>query len=340
MSTLTVEARMKSVCCIIGAGYSFVAGLPLARDLLTSDLAVVSKSAAQRFQWVWGDYARWQQGNPSRGPEEYLADLYRDPASWEPTHPCFSWAVELVAVALATPRGRDVNSVSPRYGPCITWPSRCAIHTAFWATVRTAFDDVAAVTTNYGLLIERSLRHRPMMRGFGPGFYYGGLIRPQVLKGTALPFTVTNPQRFVKLTGTIPVYKLHGSLNWARIGSSLELYQDMRPAFRHGGDAAIVPPASDKQTPSWLRPVWEEAEKKLSDSDCWIVCGYSLPSYDVGIERTLKRAAKFKTGIGRIFILDPFSEHLRDKYQQVAPSAEIHCLSGLPKGIGDLRVHL
>jgi len=316
-----------------------VAGLPLARDLLTYDVVVVSKQAERRFQAVWRDYYKWRTENLSRNPEEYLADLYENQRSWPP----FSWAVELVAAVLATPRGYDAGSINPRYGIRITRPSQCGVYTAFWETISDTFDEIAVVTTNYDLLVERGLRHKPMKRVFGPGCYYGGLDRPQILKGTALPFTVKNPQRFVELTGKVPVYKLHGSLNWSRSSDGLELYQDvgmqlyqdMRPAFRHGGDAAIVPPIPEKKTPDWLKPVWEEAELRLSRTNCWVVCGYSLPDYDIAVQEMLKRASGSK--LEKMFILDPYSEDLRDRYTQVALGVEIYCLAGLPDGIRGLR---
>lgn len=146
-----------------------------------------------------------------------------------------------------------------------------------------------------------------------------------------MPATVRNSQRFVELTGSMPVYKLHGSLSWARSVSGLELYQDMRPAFRRGGDAAIVPPIPEKEVPEWLRPIWKEAELKLSQADCWIVCGYSLPEYDTAVHEMLRRASEPK--MQEVFLLDPDSEDLRDRYRQIAPDAEVHCLPGLPEGL-------
>jgi hypothetical protein len=86
------------------------------------------------------------------------------------------------------------------------------------------------------------------------------------------------------------LYKLHGSLNWTRVGDAVELYQDMRPAFQHGGDAAIVPPISEKETPGWLTNVWQAAERNLAAAHSWIVCGYSLPQFDVAIQAMLQRA--------------------------------------------------
>jgi hypothetical protein len=182
----------------------------------------------------------------------YLLDLYNN-ILVRPSPP-FSWAVELVAASLATPRGTDARSTNPRHGVRILNPSHCTERTAFWRTVLNLFGSTAAITTNYDLLIERSLRHRPMKRGFGTGCYYGGLLRPQILKGSALPFTVHEPRRcWVELSESTPVYKLHGSLNWACGKVQLELYQDLRPAFRKGGDAAIVPPFPEKKVPSWFQ---------------------------------------------------------------------------------------
>lgn len=329
--------EMSSACCIIGAGYSFVGGLPLTKDLFNSGVAVVSKQATLRYQTIWQDYDQWRGKNPSRNPEEYLADLYEGRGSESGflfSDSLFPLAVELVAAVLATPRGYDVRPVNPRYGVRITLPSWCYEHEVFWRCVTEVFQDVMVVTTNYDLLIERSLRHKPMKRKFGTGCYYGGLKRPQVLRGTAMPFSVTKPQELVELRGSIPIYKLHGSLNWALSSGGLELYQDMRPAFRHGGDAAIVPPIPEKAVPEWLVPIWEEAERKLSQTDCWIVCGYSLPDYDTAIRGMLKRASE--PNPRKVFILDPNSAALHSVYKQNMQRVEIYCLEGLPEGVQQL----
>lgn len=324
---------MIAATCIIGAGYSFVAGLPLAKDLLSCSVAVVSGRSERTFRLVWSDFEEWKSDNPDGYPEQYLADLYDRRGDCSLPH--FSQAVELVAAVLATPR-EAIGSINPRYAVRITRPSKCSDHVAFWSTITNAFECVAAVTTNYDLLIERALRHRPMRRGYGPGCYYGGIARPQILKGTALPFSVRKPLRHIELTGEIPVHKLHGSLNWSRDGSGLKLYQDMRPAFRNRGDAAIVPPIPEKEVPGWLRPVWKEAEQKLAESECWIVCGYSMPGYDFAMRDMLRRAAA-GSGVETVLLLDPFSRSLLSRYQQIAPDARIHCLDGLPHGVAQLR---
>lgn len=216
---------MRSICCILGAGYSHVAGAPLTRELFaTRDVAVSSEAGARRFQTVWNDYEAWLSENPSRNPEEYLADLlkYGQSACWtvneryvlgrtdleataaieargstfsfpdfpvpECVIPPFEWAVELLGAALATPLPSDTTATNFRYGARVMFPFHCGSHSAFWREVTGKASHVAAITANYDILIERGLRHRRMTRVFGPGCYYGGIPKPQLLRGTQLPW--------------------------------------------------------------------------------------------------------------------------------------------------------
>jgi len=83
--------------------------------------------------------------------------------------PPFEWAVELLAAVLATPLPSDTTVTNFRYGTRVIFPFRCDSHLAFWREVLGKAGHVAAITTNYDILIERGLRHRRMTRLFGPG---------------------------------------------------------------------------------------------------------------------------------------------------------------------------
>ena len=334
---------MQSVCCILGAGYSHVAGAPLTRDLFaTRDVAVSSEAAACRFQTVWNNYGTWLSENPSRNPEEYLADLLKhgQSAAWtvnEGIVPPFEWAVELLGAVLSTPLPSDTTTTNFRYGARVMFPFHCGPHSAFWREVTGKAGHVTAITTNYDILIERGLRHRPMKRVFGPGCYYGGIPKPQLLRGTQLPWAYQGSH--IELDGAIPVYKLHGSLNWSRTGDGLELFQDLRPAFRGGGDAAIIPPVPEKEIPAWLRPVWSSAEEELARAAVWIVCGYSLPSYDLAIVQLLRRAVR-AGNLKCILVLDPHALDVCRRYSAIVQNVQVMALEGLPEGINKLHEFL
>lgn len=361
---------MESICCILGAGFSHAAGAPLTRELFaTRNVAVSSEAAARRFQTVWGDYEAWLSENPSCNPEEYLADLlkHRQSASWAlnkgyvldhnplgtteatqaqcatfsfpdlpvPTRavPPFEWAVELLGAALATPLSSDTTTKNFRYGARVTFPFHCTSHSAFWREITGKASHVAALTTNYDILIERGLRHKRMRRVFGPGFYYGGIPKPQLLRGTFLPWADYGSH--LELGGTIPVYKLHGSLNWSHGRNGLELFQDLRPAFRGGGDAAIIPPVPEKEIPVWLRPVWACAEEELGKASVWIICGYSLPAYDTAVVDLLHRAAT-AGNLRRILVLDPHATDICCRYSAIVQNLQVVPLDGLPDGVEEL----
>lgn len=176
--------------------------------------------------------------------------------------------------------------------------------------------------------------YRPPSRGF----FYGGFPRPQILKGASQPFSAWSPEKLVELSGMIPIFKLHGSLNWSIENGTLVMYQDVRPAHRRGGDAAIVPPVPEKSVPDWLTNVWREAEEYLRRAGTWVVCGYSLPNYDLRVRDLLRKGAS--QNCSRIFILDPQSDVLRHTWGEIAPQASITPLPELPQGITSLATEL
>jgi hypothetical protein len=324
---------MPETVAILGAGFSYVVGLPLAKDLLNAPSFVFSRASGQRFAAVDQAWVKWQSEHPGAGPEQFLGDIYaRRRTSLMP----WEWAVELVGTVLASPRGDDIPSVhNPRYAGRITTPVRNKHHVAFWDLLHAGASLSAVVTFNYDLLAERGLRHRPMRRSVRHGFYYGGFARPQLLRGLAQPFSVQNPQRIVELSGTLPLYKLHGSLSWSEEDGELVMYQDMRPAFRRGGEALIVPPVEGKSAPGWLKPVWTEAEATLSRAHTWVVCGYSLPPYDLAARALFARCSA-KGALERVLVLDPFHSRVLADWRMVSGGAELVGLDGLPNGTRQL----
>jgi hypothetical protein len=320
---------------ILGAGFSYVAGLPLAKDLFDADILAPSKAARKRFEAVLQSWRAWRSIHPEHAPEQFLTEIFRCPKIGPVPWP---WAVEMVAAVLATPLPHDRGAYQARYAGRITRPVNVPEHDAFWDVALSRFAIVAVITTNYDILAERGLRHRPTQRPKRPGMHYGGLIRPQILKGTALPFSVSKPERQIELDGGIPLYKLHGSLNWGLEAGVVSLYQDNRPAFRHGGDAQIVPPVLEKEAPTWLIDVWNGARQALASCSTWIVCGYSLPIYDQAITQLFMDAAAAGT-VSTIFLLDPNAEVLLERWKTVAPDVEIQPLPGLPDGLSILAAY-
>jgi hypothetical protein len=264
----TEEPMRSSIVCLLGAGFSYVAGVPLARDLLKLNwLITMSERSRRRFLIVREHYENWQKDHPREYPEQYMGLVYTQNAG--PNAPKWDWIVEYVCAVIASvgtpPASLNRN---PRYSNRVNRPFHCAAHQQFWSALFSITRDVSVITTNYDILVERVLRHRTMRRPSSPGCFYGGLARPQILRGTAQPFSRWAPEDIIEMTGTIPVFKLHGSLNWTLNGRFIVAFQDMRPAFRHGGTAAIIPPVPEKPVPPWLHEVWRERNRACADLMC------------------------------------------------------------------------
>ena len=320
--------KKRSLVCFLGAGFSYAAGVPLARDLFESPYVLaLSDQRERRFRQVIDAYQARKHQSPMLHAEEFLGEIYE--RHLRQKTPMWSWAVEYICAVIAS-AGTPPPSMNrnPRYSNRINRPSIRPAHQAFWQTILDRFDSVAVVTTNYDILIEQGLRHRPMKRPPSPGCFYGGLPRPQLLKGAAQPFSAWSPDREIEMTGAIPVYKLHGSLSWSLSGEKITAYQDLRSAFRNRGDAAIIPPIPDKEIPVWLRPIWEGAHTALSESDVWVICGYSVPAYDVSVRNLLEDSSA--TGARRIIVLSPEADQICGRLADVTSNAEFFPLPGLP----------
>src|SRR3982074_2306921 len=102
---------------ILGAGFSRVAGLPLAKDLFAAEVLIPSQAAERRFAAVLGSWRAWEAEHPGSGPEEFLTEVYRSnkigPVPWP-------WATEFVAAMLATPLPHDRGAYQARYAGRVT----------------------------------------------------------------------------------------------------------------------------------------------------------------------------------------------------------------------------
>jgi hypothetical protein len=327
---------------ILGAGWSFAAGLPLAKDLISPPLYVSSKKAMYRSEQVLAAFARWSTENPDSHTELFLRECYRGAVSVP-----WLWVAEFIQAKLGNSHPADRRGqVDLRYGQRITTRTYCAEHIQFWLDLLTNFHLHAAITTNYDVLVERSLRTRAMKRPPLPGFHYAGLGRV-VAKGQAQPWRIQEPEREITPSGRVPLIKLHGSLNWSLArqldpqrpplpfddqhnNDQLEIFQDLRAAFRHGGTAAIVPPLPEKEAPRWAQKLWETAAHRLAEAPIWIVVGYSLPAYDIALRQLFSLAAT--TGRLRdIRLHDPYSAAISNEWASVTKVGSIVELPGLER---------
>lgn len=148
-------------------------------------------------------------------------------------------------------------------------------------------------------------------------------------------YQVRKPDREVPLSGVVPLFKLHGSLNWVLDSSdTVEVTVDLRPALRAGGKSAIVPPLPHKQAPPWAGRIWQAAERYV-DADVWVVVGYSLPAYDVALRELFGRASK---AVDAVIVHEPRQRWTLGARSRAGRSRTLHHLgSGTGSSAGEQR---
>lgn len=254
------------IAVIIGAGFGKLGGWPDTTAILD----------------------QWKAGKTDPKGDLFMADVEACNV------PDISWAmlVEVLQATLASPGMNKAWRISPRYGDSLMQPSKIAAHGTFFAGVLTAGDLAGVVSLNYDLSVEKVLGPAP--RPPLPGLHYcgpaaSGLYRPSVVVPR------DREREPLNLTGAVPVWKPHGSLNWHRSHlANITIYPDLRAVFRGSGEAAIIPPVrAETAIPRWQLGIWAGAADLLNTVDEWWVAGYSLPAADVRLEGSaLDRAQK------------------------------------------------
>lgn len=304
----------------LGAGFSSVAGVPLAAQLFRDEPEVDRITRRRLVRAVRSRWLAWRQ-RTNGAPEEYLAELEAEGGqAWRE-------AVWYASLAIALPMG-ELRRIGSQPHLTVTEQNldrrSAPIHEEFWTAIFTRTTAVTVVTTNYDVLAERGMRHQPRPRAGRPGFNYG--VGDQHLAGGGYP-SYAHIQRIVAC-GHVPLLKLHGSVSWAEKGGQLVRYHDCRPAIR--GDAVVVAPVRGKRPPALLEPVWQQARVAITKADQVLVVGYSLPEYDDQVIELLRSSPR----TCRYHIFDP-APALADKYERLLDRPAVQH-SGLPEGIQEL----
>ena len=319
---------------ILGAGFSCVAGLPLARDLFETDVIppAQTKKIIANHEEVLAAWRAWKQQQPAGNAEEWLGLIYeKRPFTIYGT----TWENALdfaMARLVKLPSG---SNAAYYYG--ITSSVDSDVHRQFWSKIRKSFDLKFVVTMNYDILAEQGLKDEYSERRCAPICHYGGMPYNQSVR--KMTNVVRRTCEDIKLGHDVAIYKMHGSINWVDEPHGFKIHDDVRAVFRENkklGKPAIIPPLHEKEPPNWLSKVWEMAESSLAKSHVWIVCGYSLPDYDVALRNLFERAARRTSGL-QIYIMDPYSEMLQNKWRAISPSGtKIIPLPGLPQALQNI----
>lgn len=322
---------MSSMTLILGAGFSKAAGSPLAAELFDIEPFGGAQWRNRLIERVLVAWDRWTQEHDG-GPEVFITEVYRHRNEFSGLK-LWQDIVQFLAMRLAQDFARwyKHDSKSSRSSDNIFEAQIPFPHELWWNALfkRLGLEyPLTVITTNWDIWIERGLRPRSTPRRLRPGFHYG--FGKELLAGvTGHPHS--EYRRNPEISGSVALLKLHVSVSWAVEKTSLVKYGDCRPAFR--GDAAMIPPIQEKETPEWLKPVWELALERLKAATTWLIVGYSVPDYDVEIGRLLK-----KSGVNRplVHVFAPHPEPIAERLGRWVEATDVILHGPIPEACGDL----
>lgn len=166
-------------------------------------------------------------------------------------------------------------------------------------------------TTNYDLCFERAAGELGAVvldgfsltapRRFDPRFYSYDIVRR----------TINGDESTSYLEGVFLLYKLHGSVNWARKSSDDSIYEELSPK---PDEACLIYPAAGKYQQSFTQPYLESVAQYLAairePNSCVIVAGFGFN--DDHLSTPLLSAVSSNPHL-RLIVVDPDAEqNLKD----------------------------
>ncbi|MEA3202066.1 MAG: hypothetical protein QOE90_3494 [Thermoplasmata archaeon] len=313
----------------LGAGFGRTADLPLARNIL-DDVPQMDRDVRNVLARVvrarWHAWRRENHGTV----EQYLAYLEGLPRRWgsiESRVQEWEDATKLVGLNIATRMGQvnHGNYQGIRHHD-IYRTTGFPEYEQFWNEIFRRTTDVSVMTTNYDLLAERGIRAIPLKPGgkqVRPGFHYG--MPGEWLAGSGPAFSSLRGDPVLR--GSVPLMKLHGSVNWLLTSAGIKHYFNCWPAIY--ATPALVAPVENKSVPSWATPVWDAAHDALRQSDDLLFIGYSLPPYDHAVADLLQSSVRDET---RVHIMDP-NRRVTDRFRELLPRCFVQNHGSFPRGI-------
>jgi len=192
-------------------------------------------------------------------------------------------------------------------------PSYNGMHQSFVSGVVRGGEEIPTfVSLNYDIVLDNAIRSTGCVPEYG---FYG------------------NHLDHLDSCRKIPLYKLHGSLNWSfcplcgEISEHNEkvahlLFKDKYSitCLNCGSDSSqaiiIAPTLYKSYNISRLQNVWDCASKSISLSDRLVFIGYSLAPADTSIIATIKRALNTMSKERKIVVINP-SERACYRYKQI-----------------------
>jgi len=335
--TIKAAGLVQSTKCVflLGAGFSAGYGLPVMNDFMgvarRRYFALKERSPGVRLEQYYTTMLEFQR--------ECLASAWAFQRNWENIEELYTQAdLRRLSAVPESKEGQDADELCKAIAWSIWDVYRSVEETEandplerIVSSIRSNNLEPVFITTNYDLVIEQSLQRGEQGTS---RFHYAGFALPVGLYDEGILDSASMPPP-VPPKNSIPIIKLHGSVNWFALNSQDQTHwtayhvnttqptsvfstfakpdADTQAFLRFldgqreaaNPSPAIVPPMLGKSS---LSPIiakqWDAAISNLARArEIWIV-GYSFPPTDAFMVRLLTEGIKDNDQLERIVVVD------------------------------------
>ncbi len=301
---------------LLGAGFSkWAANLPLATELFDFAMEPFGIREKRRLERVKKMKSRWDAMRPGTLAEQFIAAVLSCESALNKKDVLW-YVVRRISEPYISHEWhagrfrRHVLVVDENR----KW-DRPGVRTAADFIVQLGFQLAGIITLNYDLLVEYALG--------SAGFNYGA--NDEILQGRG-PYPVSQWRNPLRLTGQLPLAKLHGSISWDEEGRCTDGRRGL------SGRALIVAPTPEKQPPAELRDQWSLSSQILGRASRLLVFGFGFNEYDQAVLLHLAHAGRNVREVG---LVDVCSRET--VAAQLWPTAQISSYQPPPEGLAGIQ---
>lgn len=316
---------MKKTVYVFGAGASAAEGAPVLRDFLRIAYQYFeAERDSPELDIVW-EFLEYFHG--IKTPVRHAGDLEQFPGL-EELFNIVDWSLlqnQAFSVRFPRPRLHELKTALVKLLSMTldkTLLAAKGVHQSFVSGVIRNGEEIATfISLNYDIVLDHAVR----ATGYAPeyGFYGHHLDH-------------------LERRGKIPLYKLHGSLNWSfcpLCGEISEhndqvahlLFKDKFSinCINCGSDSSqaiiIAPTLYKSYNINRLQNVWDCAAIAVSQCDRLVFIGYSLAPADTSIIATVKRALNMVDKEREIIVINPSEQACRRYQRMFGGSCRVLC---------------
>jgi len=309
---------------ILGAGFSKPAGIPLLNDFLMemrSSLNWLSNENRDRELQAIRDVLIFRKSAAGAALRvnlnvENIEDLFSLAAA-SGQNPLAETVSTAIAATLSHARQTTVSDarlVSVKNGLVVpkTWEKRieatdvtkymaqfydlcAAMLVGKWCRPRRYIKNTV-ITFNYDTVIEEALANIGVKCSYG-------FDQSTVAYDKSVKHVVRKAH-----DGALPIYKLHGSVNWAaplKEKGKLQVFGSYIDLLNANRQVLLIPPTWRKTFGGPLTSIWDAAVRALTEATRIIIIGFSIPPTDIHFKYLLAAGLQENISLRKIYCLNP-----------------------------------